>query len=78
MCVYNFHVVLLIVSVIFSLQNRNIEYITDTTCAEITVQAMWSGARDGLTVVIRHETITGIVNAEFLLYKLLEGVSNWL
>ena len=60
----------------FFLQNRNIEYITDTTCAEITVQAMWSGARDGLTVVIRHETITGIVNAEFLLYKLLEGVSN--
>ena len=55
-------------------QNQNIKYIMEATRAQITVRASWSGTRDGLSVIIRHETINGIINSEFLLYKLLEGV----
>ena len=59
---------------IFNFQNRNIKYIMEATRAQVIVRASWSGTRNGLSIIIRHETINGIINSEFLLYKLLEWV----
>ncbi len=60
--------------IVFFFQNANIVYIMESSRAEITLQAQWSGIRDGITITIRHMTVDGIISAEYLLYKLLEGV----
>ena len=55
-------------------QSENMHYIEETVGAKITVDAKWSGIHDGVTFDIRHKTVSGIRDAEYLISQVLETV----
>ena len=55
-------------------QRENMHYIEETVGAKITVDPKWSGIHDGVTFDIKHKTVPGIRDAEYLISQVLESV----
>ena len=51
------------------------EYIEETTGGRISVDSQPTGMQDGVIITLKHDTLIGVKDTEFLLFKLLETVS---